>query len=114
MPSPLSASCLSAFMRPNPPAYVSLCLGVVMSALAISPLRALEKCESLAEVRSQIDAIVKTGSPHAQKFRKEVQDGADSFHVIEELSPPDMARKLDVCRYEAVEYLVKLGFPPAH
>jgi hypothetical protein len=25
-----------------------------------------------------------------------------------------MAHKLDVCRYEAVEYLVKLGFPPAH
>jgi hypothetical protein len=43
-----------------------------------------------------------------------VQDGADSFHVIEQLAPPDMARKLDICRYEAVEYLVKLGFPPAH
>lgn len=114
MPSPLSASCLPAFMRLNSHIFVSFCLGVLMSALALSPLRALEKCEALPEVRSQIDAIVKTGSQHAEKFRKEVQDGADSFHVIEQLAPPDMARKLDVCRYEAVEYLVKLGFPPAH
>lgn len=114
MPSPLFAPCLPAFLRLNPHTYMSLCLGVVISALATSPLRALEKCEALPEVRAQIDSIVKTGSQHAEKFRKEVQDGADSFHVIEELSPPDMARKLDVCRYEAVEYLVKLGFPPAH
>jgi len=114
MHPPLSSFGRLAFMKLISNAFLPLTLVVVISAVLISPLRALEKCESLAEVRSQIDVIVKTGSQHAEKFRKEVQDGADSFHVIEQLSPPDMAHKLDVCRYEAVEYLVKLGFPPAH
>ncbi len=74
----------------------------------------MEKCEAFGEVRSQIDAVVKAGSPQAEKFRSEVQSGADSMYVIEQLSPPEMGHKLDVCRYEAVEYLVKLGFAPAH
>ncbi len=93
---------------------LALTLGLMAAALLASPARALEKCESLPQVRSQIDAIVKAGSPQAAKFRDEVISGADSFHVIEQLSPPEMAHALDVCRYEAVEYLVKLGFPPAH
>ena len=93
---------------------MALCLGVAASVLATTPVQALEKCDSFAEVRSQIDAVVKTGAPQAEKFRSEVKSGADSLYVIEQLSPPEMANKLDICRYEAVEYLVKLGFPPAH
>ena len=87
---------------------------VLTANLLAGPAYALEKCESFAEVRTQIDAVVKTGSPQAEKFRSEVKSGADSLYVIEQLSPPEMANKLDICRYEAVEYLVKLGFPPAH
>jgi hypothetical protein len=87
----------------------------LMAMLSINgPAQALEKCEVFGEVRSQIDSIVKPGAPHAEKFLSEVKSGADSLAVIEQLSPPDMAHKLDVCRYEAVEYLVKIGFPPAH
>ena len=87
---------------------------ILTGTLIAAPAYALEKCESFAEVRAQIDAIVKWGAPQAETFRSEVKSGADSFHVIEQLSPPEMANKLDICRYEAVEYLVKLGFPPAH
>jgi len=87
---------------------------ILAGTLLASPACAIEKCDSFAEVRAQIDAVVKTGSPGAEKFRSEVKNGADSLYVIEQLSPPEMANKLDICRYEAVEYLVKLGFPPAH
>ena len=87
---------------------------ILTGTLIAAPAYALEKCESLAEVRAQIDAIVKSGAPQAETFRSEVKSGADSYYVIEQLSPPEMANKLDICRYEAVEYLVKLGFPPAH
>jgi hypothetical protein len=87
---------------------------ILTGTLLAAPAYAIEKCESFAEVRTQIDAVVKGASPQAEKFRSEVKSGADSLYVIEQLSPPEMANKLDICRYEAVEYLVKLGFPPAH
>lgn len=107
MKSPMSRRRLSR-------AYAALPLGLMTAALIACPARAMEKCEAFGEVRSQIDAVVKAGSPQAEKFRSEVQSGADSMYVIEQLSPPEMGHKLDVCRYEAVEYLVKLGFAPAH
>ena len=93
---------------------MALTLCIMTGAIIAAPAYAIEKCDSFAEVRTQIDAVVKTGSPQAEKFRSEVKSGADSLYVIEQLSPPEMANKLDICRYEAVEYLVKLGFPPAH
>ena len=107
MKSPMSRRRLSL-------AYAALPLGLMTAALVACPARAMEKCEAFGEVRAQIDAVVKAGSPQAETFRSEVQSGADSMYVIEQLSPPEMGHKLDVCRYEAVEYLVKLGFPPAH
>jgi hypothetical protein len=93
---------------------LTLCVALVSAALGMSSAFALEKCEALAEVRAHIDSIVKTGSSQAEKFRSEVKSGADSLYVIEQFSSEDMGHKLDVCRYEAVEHLVKLGFPPAH
>ena len=101
-----------SFSRPRKSMTLHMC--ILAGTLLAGPAYAIEKCDSFAEVRSQIDAVVKTGSPRAEKFRSEVKSGADSLYVIEQLSPPEMASKLDICRYEAVEYLVKLGFPPAH
>ncbi len=114
MPSPLSRRRLSALRTILSLKFAALPICLITAAFIASPARALEKCEVFGEVRSQIDAVVKAGSPQAEKFRSEVKSGADSLAVIEQLSPPEMGHKLDVCRYEAVEYLVKLGFPPAH
>lgn len=84
------------------------------ASLASAPAAALEKCETFAQVRAQIDLVVKTDVAMAEKFHSEVKSGADSLAVIEQLSPPEMEHQLDVCRYEAIEYLAKLGFAPAH
>lgn len=88
---------------------------IAMAAcLASAPVAALEKCESFTKVREQIDIVVKTDPAKSAKFQSEVKSGADSLAVIEQLSPPEMEHQLDVCRYEAIEYLAKLGFAPAH
>ena len=114
MKSSLSRRRLSFFRTGLSAKMAALTLTFVTAAFVASPLRAMEKCEAFGEVRSQIDLVVKIGSPLAETFRSEVKSGADSLAVIEQLSPPEMGHKLDVCRYEAVEYLVKLGFAPAH
>ena len=114
MKSSFSQRSFSAFRILLSAKIATLTLTIVTAAFVASPLRAMEKCEAFGEVRSQIDLVVKIGSPLADTFRSEVKSGADSLAVIEQLSPPEMGHKLDVCRYEAVEYLVKLGFPPAH
>ena len=34
--------------------------------------------------------------------------------MMESLVPANIAKELDVCRFEAAEYLTKRGFPPFH
>ena len=86
-------------------------LALIATAL---PAQAMEKCVAFGELRGQIDALVKVGAPQAETFRSEVHSGADSLYMLEQISPPEMLGKLDICRFEVVEYLTKLGFPPAH
>ncbi len=72
------------------------------------------RCEAFADLRASIDMVIKTDPVKSATFRSEVQSGADSLYMLEQLAGEDMVPKLDVCRFEVVEYLTKLGFPPAH
>ena len=65
-------------------------------------------------VKRQIDAVLDKDTSRAEKFRREVASGADSIAVLESLVAPEMAKKIDVCRFETAEYLTKRGFPPFH
>ena len=53
-------------------------------------------------------------TPTGEKFRREVASGSDSIAVLELLVTPEMAKKIDICRFETAEYLTKRGFPPFH
>ncbi len=72
-----------------------------------------ESC-NFAPVKQQIDNILDQDRGKGATFRKEVSEGADSIAMVEKLVAPDMADKIDVCRFEAAEYLTKRGFPPFH
>jgi hypothetical protein len=86
-----------------------------MSALAVlaalAPARAA--CE-FTPVKQQIDTVIDRDAGKAAKFRREVGSGADSIAVLESLVTPEMAKKIDICRFEVAEYLTKRGFPPFH
>jgi len=70
-------------------------------------------CEFSA-VKQQIDDILDHDVERGMKFRREVASGSDSIAMIEALVTPDMQKKVDICRFEAAEYLTKRGFPPFH
>ena len=65
-------------------------------------------------VKQQIDNVLDKDPAKAAKFRREVSEGSDSIAMIEKLVAEDMREKVDVCRFEAGEYLTKRGFPPFH
>lgn len=65
-------------------------------------------------VKRQIDRILDHDSEKTAKFRREVADGSDSITMIESLVSQEMSEKIDICRFEAAEYLTKRGFPPFH
>jgi hypothetical protein len=80
--------------------------------LTHSPAHA-EAC-NFAPVKQQIDNVLDKDPAKGATFRKEVSEGADSITMVEKLVAPDMADKIDICRFEAAEYLTKRGFPPFH
>ena len=88
-----------------------LWLGTIAAILSCTT--AQSGCE-FATVKQQIDRILDRDAEKATKFRREVADGADSITMIESLVPPEMAKMIDVCRFETAEYLTKRGFPPFH
>jgi hypothetical protein len=65
-------------------------------------------------VKQQIDIVLDRDAEKAAKFRREVASGSDSIAVIESLVSPEMAEKVDICRFDTAEYLTKRGFPPFH
>jgi hypothetical protein len=65
-------------------------------------------------VKIQIDAVLDRDAVRGEKFRREVASGADSIAMLESLVAPEMAKKIDICRFETAEYLTKRGFPPFH
>jgi hypothetical protein len=69
---------------------------------------------SFQPIKNEIDSITNAKAPSGQEFRKKVHEGWDSVRVLSEMSTKDMQISIDICRFEVVEYLTKLGFPPAH
>ena len=101
-------------MEMNAPKLVCLSAAVAISALVLPcPSAHAEAC-SFAPVKQQIDNVLDKDAAKGATFRKEVSEGADSITMVEKLVTPDMADKIDVCRFEAAEYLTKRGFPPFH
>ena len=84
---------------------------IVVAALIALPARAA--CD-FAPVKQQIDTVLDKDKAKGATFRKEVSEGADSITMIEKLVGEDMAEKIDICRFEAGEYLTKRGYPPFH
>jgi hypothetical protein len=61
-----------------------------------------------------VDGLIDGDAPTAATFKKLAGDGNDSLEVLEDLSTAADRERLRDCRWEAGEYLTKLGFPPLH
>ena len=85
--------------------------GVVAAVVVTAPAHAT--CDFPA-VKQQIDAVLDRDATRSEKFRREVASGSDFIAVMELLVAPEMAKKIDICRFETAEYLTKRGFPPFH
>jgi hypothetical protein len=88
-----------------------LLAGMMAATISFAPAHAA--CD-FGVVKQQIDTILDRDAEKAAKFRREVTSGSDSIAVIESLVAPDIAGKVDICRFETAEYLTKRGFPPFH
>jgi hypothetical protein len=86
-------------------------LSTLIMATALLPAQAA--CD-FSPIKSQIDALLDRDAVRGEKFRREVASGADSIAVLESLVEPQLAKKIDICRFETAEYLTKRGFPPFH
>ena len=84
---------------------------IVVLMIPAAPARAA--CD-FAPVKQQIDNVLDKDAAKGATFRKEVSEGADSITMIEKLVSKDMADKIDICRFEAGEYLTKRGYAPFH
>ena len=78
-----------------------------LAAATASPVLA-QTCEFTA-VKQEIDVVLQRD---AEKLRSEVKSGSDSLEVVLTLASAAMREKIDICRFEASEYLAKRGFPP--
>jgi hypothetical protein len=87
--------------------------GVAAVIMAELPATARAACDFPA-VKQQIDTVLDRDAGRGEKFRREVASGSDSIAVLESLVAPEMAKKIDICRFETAEYLTKRGFPPFH
>lgn len=93
---------------------VHLTLLALTVGLSGTPVRAQATCKEFAEVKAAIDEVLDKDAAKGAAFRKEFKDGADSIYIIEQMVGAEMARKVDICRYDVAEYLTKRGFPPPH
>jgi hypothetical protein len=91
------------------PRVTGLLFGVAATAAAFAPAQAA--CE-FSVVKQQIDMVLDRDPEKAATFRREVSTGSDSLEVIGSLVSPEMREKIDICRFEASEYLAKRGFAP--
>jgi hypothetical protein len=82
--------------------------------LAFLPLARAEAACDFPAVKQQIDMVLDRDAARGEKFRREVASGSDSIAVLESLVAPEMARQIDICRFETAEYLTRRGFPPFH
>ena len=66
------------------------------------------------EVKKEIDQVTDAKVLTGQNFRHKINEGWDSVKVLTDLASSEMKKPIDICRYEVIEYLTKIGFPPAH
>ena len=91
-----------------------LCAPVLLAAaITMLPSLAQAAC-NFGPVKQEIDAVLDKDAARGEKFRREVSTGSDSIAMMESLVPANIAKELDVCRFETAEYLTKRGFPPFH
>ena len=90
---------------------IGLLFGASVATISLAPVQAA--CEFMI-VRQQIDTVLDRDPEKSAKFRREVSSGSDSIAVLESLVSAEMREKIDICRFEAAEYLTKRGFPPFH
>jgi hypothetical protein len=82
----------------------------ISAALVSAPAAACD----FAAVRTAIDNVLDKDANAGARFRKEFQEGADPFYILDQIVDEPMRKKIDVCRFQAAEYLTKRGFPPSH
>jgi hypothetical protein len=83
---------------------------VLSAALAAAPAAACD----FAAVKAAIDHVLDKDANAGARFRKEFQEGADPFYILDQIVDGETSKKIDVCRFQAAEYLTKRGFPPSH
>ena len=88
-------------------------MAFLVVALLAPAVPARAACD-FAPVKRQIDNVLDKDAAKAAKFRREVSEGSDSIAMMEKLVADDMREQLDICRFEAAEYLTKRGYPPFH
>ena len=81
-----------------------------IATVGLTAAQPAKACD-FAEVRAAIDGAIEKD---AKGFKKEFDDGSEPFTILEKVVTAEVARKIDVCRFQAAEYLTKRGFPPAH
>ena len=91
-----------------------LALVLPVAWLLPSLAAAQASCKAFAEVKAVIDNVLDKDAAKGAEFRKQFKEGADSIYIIEQLVDAEMAKTIDVCRYDVAEYLTKRGFPPPH
>ncbi len=87
-------------------------LGLIL-VLFFSWCEAAVVCDFEA-VKKEIDQVTNSQLMIGQDFRRKVREGWDSVKVLTDLASGEMRKPIDICRYEVIEYLTKIGFPPAH
>jgi len=86
----------------------------LLTVALIAPAASARAACDFAPVKQQIDNVLDRDAAKAVKFRREVSEGSDSIAMMEKLVAEGMREQLDICRFEAGEYLTKRGFPPFH
>ena len=88
-------------------------LALILLFAAAGAVSAAAACD-FAAVKKEIDAVLDRDKDKAARFRRDVAAGYDSMKVLGDLVTPEIRERIDVCRFDAAEYLTKRGFPPSH
>ena len=86
------------------------CLMLSLCCLQVAPAATCD----FVPVKAAIDTLLDNKLQSGQEYRKKVHEGWDSVKVLSDMSSLEMRQAIDVCRFEVIEYLTKIGFAPSH
>lgn len=92
----------------------ALAIAGAVSAIDVPGAAAQATCAHFAEVKAAIDNVIDKDAKLGAEFRAKFKEGEESINIIEGMVGADLAKKVDICRYDVAEYLTKRGFPPPH